>query len=153
MQGYNLSVYCGNNPVNRIDVSGADSLQIDEEQINLGDKDNEGGATPGGAPSGDTITVYRAMSPSEYNSTVSTGKFSAGPNSYESGKYFATSYNNATQWGDKMYHDGNYKVLQATFDSRILNSSESYYCDRLDGIGPAHFFGIADANIYIVKIH
>ena len=35
MQGYNLLVYCGNNPINRIDISGADSTQFDDNQVEL----------------------------------------------------------------------------------------------------------------------
>ena len=32
-QGFNLYVYCGNNPVGRIDISGTDSSKIDEDDI------------------------------------------------------------------------------------------------------------------------
>lgn len=47
LQGYDLFVYCGNNRVNRIDVSGADSLQIDDAEEELDDT-----ATTGCTPSG-----------------------------------------------------------------------------------------------------
>ena len=32
-QGFNLYVYCGNNPAGRIDISGTDSSKIDEDDI------------------------------------------------------------------------------------------------------------------------
>ena len=42
LQGYNLFIYCGNNPINRIDVSGADSTDLID-----GDKDDDEQLTDG----------------------------------------------------------------------------------------------------------
>ncbi len=51
-----------------------------------------------------------------------------------------------------MYHNGDYDVLSTTFDSKILNARDTYCWASLDGIGPAYFFGISDANIYMIQI-
>ena len=53
LQGFNLFVYCGNNPINRIDISGADSDDFDGKPNNImsdvpmlyGGGSNHGGST------------------------------------------------------------------------------------------------------------
>ena len=54
LQGYDLFVYCGNNPINRIDSSGADSEEIDD--VGLVDDEYElfGSSGKGGASSNAT---------------------------------------------------------------------------------------------------
>ena len=107
----------------------------------------------GPSPSGDgTITTYRAMSTAEYNNTISSQKFSPGPNSSEDGKFFATTYEDATQWGKQMYANGDFKVMEATFSSTILTSPQTCYWVRLDGIGPAYFFSNEATNQYLIVI-
>ena len=54
-QGFNLYVYCGNNPISRIDVSGTDSEKV--EDVDLADDEIQergggGGGTHGGLGSG-----------------------------------------------------------------------------------------------------
>ena len=56
MQGYNLFTYCGNNPVNRIDTSGADSAQIDD-----GEQELDETATTGCTPSGDFRNIIAGI--------------------------------------------------------------------------------------------
>ena len=52
LQGYDLFVYCGNNPVNRIDISGADSTDIDNADITDDQVDNrENGKSKGSSRS------------------------------------------------------------------------------------------------------
>ena len=50
MQGFDLFAYCGNNPINRIDISGANSIEItEEEKTGLLDKtEHEGCLQTGG---------------------------------------------------------------------------------------------------------
>ena len=50
-QGFNLYVYCGNNPVGRIDVSGTDSSKIDEGDITDDEFKTYGGGNGCGAGS------------------------------------------------------------------------------------------------------
>ena len=177
--GNNMFAYCRNNPVIRKDASGTDDVRVtdaNEDDNPLNDYYGSGGAA-GGNVSGSagsnpsrgnngyggghsahssagrgTITVYRSMSPAEYYNTMSSQKFSAGPNSYESGKYFATTYENATQWGNRMYPNGDFKVVEAKLKVKILTSPQTCYWTRLDGIGAAYFFSNADANLYMVGI-
>ena len=169
--GYNMFAYCRNNPVCREDASGTDDIRVTSESTEDDNPLNDAGTffRPGGAGGGGSsslqdnnpssngndgvITVFRAMSPDEYSNTISSQEFSPGPNSYESGKYFATTYDDAVEWGSKMYADGKYEVLQASFDSHILSAKDTYYFNSLDGIGPAFFFSIVDANFYKVCIY
>lgn len=65
VQGYNLFTYCGNNPINRIDISGADSREIDADEENADDEVPKGGLL-GGAGQGNgnpvssgSTTIYR----------------------------------------------------------------------------------------------
>ena len=50
-QGFNLFVYCGNNPINRIDISGADSEGIADGEDMLDELLIKEGATTGGGRS------------------------------------------------------------------------------------------------------
>ena len=51
LQGFNLYIYCGNNPVNRIDISGADSSPIDDDVEDILEaKTLDGGGNPGPMP-------------------------------------------------------------------------------------------------------
>ena len=56
LQGYDLFVYCGNNPVNRIDISGADSAKIDDADI----ADDEASERGGGGDT--TVSLTRISS-------------------------------------------------------------------------------------------
>ena len=80
-------------------------------------------------------TLYRAVSDAELKSIQSTGQFSAGPNSYESGKFFAESASDAATWGTRLDGAGNFNVIQVKLPTSTVNSFQ--YWERLDGIGPA----------------
>ena len=47
MQGFNLFAYCGNNPTNRIDISGTDSREIDADEENVDEEVPKGGLVSG----------------------------------------------------------------------------------------------------------
>ena len=49
LQGYDLFAYCGNNPVNRIDISGADSVDFEDDGEEIDEEVPKGGLTSGGA--------------------------------------------------------------------------------------------------------
>ena len=165
--GNNMFAYCRNNPANRKDTLGTYSVSNmdNEEDGNIfddyGDLRGGGGGSSGrdvttgtsAGANGRQITLYRACSPAEYSSTVKTQQFSAGKNSYESAKYFATTYADAAQWGDAMYPDGNYRVIQATMDSRILGAPGIISYPRLDGIGSAYLIPLQELNTCVVCIY
>ena len=165
--GNNMFAYCHNNPVTRKDASGTTDVSnmANEEdgnpfndyggpQAGGGGSSSRGAATStGSGANGRQITLYRACSPAEHSNTVETQQFSAGKNSYESAKYFATSYADATKWGDAMYPDGNYRVIQATMDSRILDAPGIIGYLRLDGIGSAYLIPLQGLNTYVVCIY
>lgn len=54
-QGFNLFVYCGNNPINRIDISGSDSEKVEDVDLDddeVQERGGGGGGTHGGLGSG-----------------------------------------------------------------------------------------------------
>lgn len=48
LQGHDLFACCGNNPVNRIDISGADSCELQSKEDLLDKEETEGGISTGG---------------------------------------------------------------------------------------------------------
>ena len=58
-QGFNLFVYCGNNPVGRIDVSGTDSSKIDEGDITDDEFKTYGSGGTGGSLCGGVWTPLK----------------------------------------------------------------------------------------------
>ena len=143
-----MFAYCRNNPVRRVDISGAaDADCIDEDGELLSSEDLE--AHNGG---GGIVTLYRAVSPAESHSAVSTQRFSTVENAYEDGKYFATSQTNAQKWGDAMYADGNYEVISGTFDIKIVSNPNTIFYPRLDGIGSAYLIPISVLNESVIRI-
>ena len=58
-QGFNLYVYCGNNPICRIDVSGTDSNKIDEDDITDDEFKTYGSGGSGGSLCGGIWTPLR----------------------------------------------------------------------------------------------
>ena len=143
-----MFAYCRNNPITRTDISGTadydcvDDSPLDEEDIlHIG----EGGG-------GSEINLYRAVSPAESSSAITTQSFSSGSNSYEGSKFFASSQADAQKWGDAMYKDGNYKIISGTFSSGVISGSGVIYYPRLDGIGPAYLIPISALNQSVIRI-
>lgn len=148
-----MFAYCRNNPVCRVDISGqADISAVEEafdDDVDVGPTDKELG---GGGTSGVEVVLFRAASPIEVNNALQTQQFETCATGYTFGKFFATTYADAVQWGDTMYPDGNYKIMQATFDSQILAAPGTAYYSSLDSIGPAYFIEIGDLNYYVKYI-
>lgn len=173
-----MFAYCRNNPIRRKDISGTTDVDIfDDNGSNILDEDKTyGGGRGGSAPSGNTggnsggpkaspgsgntsgggngqtITLYRAVSPAEANSATSTQKFSPGGNSYSDSKFFATSQADAQKWGDFMYKDGNYQIISATFAPGVTSAVGVLYYSWHDCIGPAYLIPISELNASVVMI-
>ena len=84
-----------------------------------------------------TTTLYRAVSPAEYADISESGVLRAGPNSFESGKWFAQSPQDATAWGNAFHGPGNFSVIQVQFP--FSTADQFFTLGSLDGIGPAQF--------------
>jgi len=84
-----------------------------------------------------TTTLYRAVSYAEYDEITATGVLRAGPNSYEFGKFFAETGENAAQWGTRLEGAGNFRVIEVQFPTSTANQFQLF--QNLDGIGPARF--------------
>jgi hypothetical protein len=92
----------------------------------------------------DTVPLYRAVSPAEFDDAMSSQQFSQGPNSME-GKWFAENGSDANQWGQKFYPNEPYRILETTVPRSY---ADSMYSDPiLDGIGPARYAeNLSDLN-------
>jgi hypothetical protein len=94
--------------------------------------------------------LYRVMSQNEYDSIMSIGgKFTPYDYAMEE-KWFATTPQDAAQWGSKFYPDGNYRMIEIEMPSSTLN--QMYYNNHLDGIGPAYSGGINLLNSFMKGI-
>ena len=93
------------------------------------------GGEEGNVGGSGTTKLYRAMSQAEYDSVIQNQKFVPYDLAMED-KWFATTQENATKWGNIFYPDGNYRILEVEVDTNSLN--KMYYVDYLDNIGPAY---------------
>lgn len=84
-----------------------------------------------------TTTLFRAVGTAEHADIAVTGVFRAGPNSFETGKWFAESATHARQWGSALEGEGNFRLIEATFPRSVAGEFLRY--PLLDGIGPARF--------------
>ena len=82
-------------------------------------------------------TLYRAVSHAEYADMATSGVMRASPNSYEFGKFFAETGENAVQWGNSLEGAGNFRVIEAQFPSSTANQFMQW--NMLDNIGPARY--------------
>ncbi|HQR71322.1 MAG TPA: RHS repeat-associated core domain-containing protein [Burkholderiaceae bacterium] len=85
----------------------------------------------------ETTTLFRAVSHAEYADIQATGVLRAGPNSFETGKWFAESGADATKWGNVLEGPGNFRVIQVELPSST--ASQFFRLGSLDGTGPARF--------------
>ena len=89
------------------------------------------------------------MSEAEYPDILSTGRFLEGPNSLE-GKWFADSIGGARDHGDKLYPDGNYRLIEAD----VPNDAPSLFrLTNLDGLGSARYLDVVDLNDVVPRLH
>jgi hypothetical protein len=83
-----------------------------------------------------TTTLFRAVNPAEIEDALANG-LQPGPNSFATGKWFATNAEDATQWGNALNGPGNSQIMQVEFPSSTVD--QFMQMQRLDGIGPARF--------------
>ncbi|HCD1085670.1 TPA: hypothetical protein JD645_RS15565 [Proteus mirabilis] len=96
------------------------------------------------------MTLYRGMNITEYESLMKTGTWTSPPNALE-GKWFATTFDNAVIWGNKMGHGGDtFKVVQINVPDEI--AKKWHFDPHLDSIGPARFATLDNLNNSNVKI-
>jgi len=98
--------------------------------------DPPGGAGAGSNTSSGSTTLYRAVSESEYQQLMRTGRFELGAGSLE-GKFFAETLDHAVQWGDSLHGSNNYRIISAELPTSTADSF--LHWDRLDSIGPARY--------------
>ncbi len=96
-----------------------------------------------------TTRLYRVVSIEEYDSIISSGKFSVGGNSLEE-KWFATTGSNAMQWGSHFYPDGQCRIVYVDVPSEAL--TKMYYNSSLDGIGAGYCSNLDLINNSAIKI-
>lgn len=82
-------------------------------------------------------TFFRAVSKAEYKQILKTGKFEVGPNSYEGGKFFAESLDDASRWGQKFYGTNNFYTIEMKVSNNVANQMMRW--PKLDSIGLARF--------------
>ncbi len=83
----------------------------------------------------DTTDLYRAMSIDEFDDVMQNTSFSPYEKAMET-KWFTTNADDAAQWGNSFYPEGNFKIAEVTVSTESLNSM--YYVEKLDNIGPAY---------------
>lgn len=85
----------------------------------------------------ETTTLFRAVSEDEFEDVMASGMFRSGSSSYETGKFFAETPEDAAQWGNLLEGSGNFKILQSEFPNSAADQFMRF--DKLDNIGPARF--------------
>jgi len=96
------------------------------------------------------LKLYRAVCEAEYEDIRKKGmKFCYYPYGMEI-KWFATNYEHAIMWGESLYPNGIYRILEMT----ILNTSLQFmfYVKYLDNIGPAYAADVDLLNKIMKKV-
>ena len=91
-----------------------------------------------------TVQIFRNVSPEEFDSIASTGRFSTAEGQME-GKWFATQGNHAEQWGQKLNKGEGLTV--ETRIPKLVADQLHYESGKLDGIGPAYFADRQQLNL------
>jgi len=91
------------------------------------------------------MKLFRSMTRNEYFDIKNNGwdgKENMGS------KWFAESYDNAIEWGDKMGHgnDSKFYVVGFEVDDKIASNAYIPDTDRYDGIGRARAIDVEDLN-------
>jgi hypothetical protein len=82
------------------------------------------------------LRLFRAVSPAELADIAGCGILRAGPNSLM-GKWFAESAADASRWGQALYPQGGFQVVQLDIP---LDIADQMFCLKiLDQIGPARY--------------
>lgn len=96
-----------------------------------------------------TVSLYRAVCNAEFVEVMANRQFGLVPNSLN-GKWFAESLKDARAWGEVfsrlsgISHD---KIIEAEFEQGFADGF--FRLPMLDGIGPARFATIDEANSFL----
>jgi hypothetical protein len=88
----------------------------------------------------DEVTLYRFVGHNEARDIEDFGGFRSHPASFEEGKWFATTFEDAVRCGHRMPPISlarRFRVASVRVPASSLAACE--FCARLDGIGPAYF--------------
>ncbi|MDE2143161.1 MAG: hypothetical protein KGJ84_12200 [Elusimicrobia bacterium] len=106
------------------------------EQVMRLAQSEAGSINPTTQANGSMTSLYRAMSPAEYDELMQTRMFKNSINSLE-GKFFAESAEHATEWGEKLNGNDHFRVVRILVPKNLADSMMHW--GRLDGIGPARY--------------
>lgn len=84
----------------------------------------------------ETVTLYRAVSETEFQQLMRTGTFEAVPYALE-GKFFAETAEDAASWGEALEGAGRYRIVEVELPTNTANTFVRW--ERLDNIGPARY--------------
>lgn len=94
-----------------------------------------------------TTTLYRSVSEAELAGINTAKAFDEGYNM--SGKWMATTLNDAVAWGQKM-DGGNTRIISIQLPQSFVNGL--HYQAKLDGIGPAYYAEVDALNNALIKV-
>ena len=110
-------------------------------------------ANSSGISANDPVNLYRVGTPEEYLTTIQNGKFSAAPNAYDTGKFFATSFSDAEAWGQKFYRGADSAILALRIDPAALVQEGVEFWEHLDGIGQAYYIPMKVLETFTISIN
>jgi hypothetical protein len=93
------------------------------------------------------VALFRAVSADELTDLRDEGRFRDGPNSL-GGKWFAESVEDARRWGE-LLGDDPFHLVRIVVPALRANVHRNA---RLDGIGPARFFAVAELQGVIAEV-
>lgn len=129
--GYNLYVYCGNNPIRRIDISGADSIDLIDGDKEEEPEHKEGGGGNGYPSGGSGSEGYgQAGTASNWSHSSSNSNGANGGNSGTeslSGNWYQGTFQSAED--SMQYHYNKHVVQEGLSDT---TSIEQYTQDALN---------------------
>lgn len=96
------------------------------------------------------VKLYRAICQAEYDSLIKMGKSSSILGTMEN-KWTATNIEDATAWGNSLYQNGEFRIIEITLPKSLL---DGFYSGgmKLDGIGPGYYVPVDTLNNYIDTI-
>jgi len=96
----------------------------------------------------ETITLYRAVSPSEYHQLSKSGQFQYLGGA--EGKYFAEYEAHAREGGHVLFGKEHYQIVRVEIPKHVADQFHRF--PLLDGIGPARFARMDQLEIYDLTV-
>jgi hypothetical protein len=97
---------------------------------------------------GETLTLYRAVSLLEHRQLRASGRLRQLGGA--EGKYFAEQEAHARAWGQALFGEEQYRIVQVDFPKHVADRFHRFL--SLDGIGPARFARLDQLETYEVAI-